>query len=144
MHKINKYENKMDTKKTDNKKEIVDSHNQKVINCKKLFLSEMVLCFASIIMYIIAMFMCAYAIEELNIVAVPVIIIVVSTILFFVICFMCLYFEYAIGVCHICGKCQHKYVPTFNQLCWAPHIGWTRYMRCPKCGKLSWQKKSFE
>lgn len=40
-----------------------------------------------------------------------------------------------------CRKCGHKYVPTFNSVLWAMHMGRTRYMRCPECHKKSWQKK---
>ena len=40
-----------------------------------------------------------------------------------------------------CGKCHHRYVPTFSSVLWAPHINRTRYMKCPECGKKSWNKK---
>ena len=40
-----------------------------------------------------------------------------------------------------CQKCGHRYVPTFNSVVWAMHIGRTRYMKCPECNKRSWQKK---
>ena len=40
-----------------------------------------------------------------------------------------------------CGKCGHKYVPEFKKMFFAPHIGRTRQMKCPNCGKISWQKK---
>ena len=40
-----------------------------------------------------------------------------------------------------CQKCGHRYVPTFNSVVWAMHIGRTRYMKCPECNKMSWQKK---
>ena len=40
-----------------------------------------------------------------------------------------------------CKKCHHKYVPTYKQVNFAMHFGRTRYMKCPKCGKKSWQKK---
>ena len=40
-----------------------------------------------------------------------------------------------------CKYCKHKYVPTYNAIGFAPHMGRTRYMRCPECGKKSWQKK---
>ena len=41
-----------------------------------------------------------------------------------------------------CKKCNHKYVPEkYEKLFFAPHIGRTRYMKCPKCDKKSWQKK---
>lgn len=40
-----------------------------------------------------------------------------------------------------CQECGHRYVPTYWSTNLAPHMGRTRYMRCPKCGKKSWQKK---
>lgn len=40
-----------------------------------------------------------------------------------------------------CGACGHKYVPTFSSVLWSMHMGRTRYMKCPECGKMSWQKK---
>lgn len=40
-----------------------------------------------------------------------------------------------------CKECGHRYVPTYKAVNLAPHIGRTRKMRCPKCGKKSWQKK---
>ncbi len=40
-----------------------------------------------------------------------------------------------------CQKCKHRYVPTYSSVLWAMHINRTRYMRCPKCHKKSWQKK---
>ena len=42
---------------------------------------------------------------------------------------------------YVCKKCGHHYVPTYQSVLWAPHINRTRYMRCPHCGKWSWQKK---
>ena len=41
-----------------------------------------------------------------------------------------------------CKNCGHKYVPTYKAVNLAPHMGRTRYMRCPKCEKKSWQKKT--
>jgi len=40
-----------------------------------------------------------------------------------------------------CQNCGHKYVPKYNSVFWAMHMGRTRYMKCPNCGKRSWQKK---
>ena len=40
-----------------------------------------------------------------------------------------------------CQKCHHKYIPTYSSVLWAPHINRTRYMKCPKCNKRSWNKK---
>ena len=38
-------------------------------------------------------------------------------------------------------KCHNKYVPKYSSVYFAMHLGTTRYMKCPKCGKRSWQKK---
>lgn len=40
-----------------------------------------------------------------------------------------------------CAHCHNKYVPTFSSVLWAMHVNRTRYMKCPECGKRSWQKK---
>lgn len=40
-----------------------------------------------------------------------------------------------------CSECGHKYVPTYKASIWSPHMGTTKYMKCPECGKRSWQKK---
>ena len=40
-----------------------------------------------------------------------------------------------------CAKCGHTYIPTYRSVNMAMHMGRTRYMKCPHCGKRSWQKK---
>ena len=40
-----------------------------------------------------------------------------------------------------CRKCHHKYVPKYSSVLWAMHFGRTRYMKCPECGEMSWNKK---
>lgn len=40
-----------------------------------------------------------------------------------------------------CQKCHHRYVPNFSSVFFAMHVNRTRYMKCPKCGQKSWQKK---
>ena len=65
---------------------------------------------------------------------------VLGFVLFFAGCFYALRIEQVAGY-YECKECGHKYVPTFKAVNLAPHTGRTRYMRCPKCGKKSWQKK---
>ena len=43
-----------------------------------------------------------------------------------------------------CKKCGHKHVPTYSAVFLAMHYGRSRYMKCPKCGKYSYQKKVIE
>ena len=40
-----------------------------------------------------------------------------------------------------CECCHHRYVPSYRQVILSMHRGRTRYMKCPVCGKRSWQKK---
>ena len=40
-----------------------------------------------------------------------------------------------------CQHCHHKYVPTYLNVLFAMHLGRTRFLKCPKCGKWSWNKK---
>ncbi len=40
-----------------------------------------------------------------------------------------------------CADCGHRYVPSYKSVLLSAHRGRTRHMRCPKCGKRSWQKK---
>lgn len=62
----------------------------------------------------------------------------------FVVCLIAMYFglkiEQEVGY-YECRKCHHKYIPTFSSVLWAMHFGRTRYMKCPKCRKWSWNKK---
>ena len=66
--------------------------------------------------------------------------IVLGFVIFFVGCFFALRIEQLAGY-YACKKCGHRYVPTFKAVNLAMHMGRTRYMRCPNCGKKSWQKK---
>lgn len=40
-----------------------------------------------------------------------------------------------------CANCGNRYIPKYGSVSMAMHAGRTRYMKCPKCGKKSWQKK---
>ena len=64
----------------------------------------------------------------------------IAVVFFFIFVFAMVRIEQVAGY-YECGKCNHKYVPSYSQVLWAMHMGRTRYMECPKCGKKSWQKK---
>lgn len=66
--------------------------------------------------------------------------IAVGFVLFIVGCTYALKIEQVAGY-YECAKCGHRYVPTYNSVLWSAHTGRTRYMKCPKCEKKSWQKK---
>ena len=55
-------------------------------------------------------------------------------------CFYALRIEQVAGY-YECKACKHRYIPTYKAVQLAPHMGRTRYMKCPRCNKKSWQKK---
>jgi len=67
--------------------------------------------------------------------------IIIGFILFFIGMTFSLKIEQTAGY-YECGKCHHKYVPTFVSVVLAPHINRTRYLKCPECNKRSWSKKT--
>ena len=66
--------------------------------------------------------------------------IVLGFVLFLAGCFCALRIEQVAGY-YECRECGHRYVPSYKAVNMAPHMGRTRKMRCPNCGKKSWQKK---
>ena len=40
-----------------------------------------------------------------------------------------------------CQCCKHRHIPRYATVFFAMHLHRARYMRCPRCNKLSWQKK---
>ncbi len=66
--------------------------------------------------------------------------IIFGFVLFFAGCFYAVRIEQVAGY-YECKHCKHRYVPTYKAVNMAMHINRTRCMRCPNCGKMSWQKK---
>ena len=61
-------------------------------------------------------------------------------IVFLIPCFYALKLEVSVGA-YKCKNCGHEIVPTYTQALNAMHMGFTRYLKCPKCNKRSWCKK---
>lgn len=40
-----------------------------------------------------------------------------------------------------CKHCGHTYIPTYSSVFFSAHLHFTRYLKCPKCNKWSWNKK---
>lgn len=69
-----------------------------------------------------------------------IVLIVFALVMIFTVAFIAVGIEQKAGY-YECQNCHHRYVPTYWQINLAMHMGRTRYMKCPKCGKRSWQKK---
>ncbi len=61
-------------------------------------------------------------------------------VLFIIPCFYALKLEVSVGY-YKCKNCGGEILPTYMQALNAMHMGTTRYLKCPKCGKRTWCKK---
>ena len=69
-----------------------------------------------------------------------IVLIAFALVMIFIVCFIAVGIEQKAGY-YECQNCHNRYVPTYWQVNLAMHTGRTRYMKCPVCGKRSWQKK---
>ena len=107
---------------------------------KLLFKIEWVLGYASSITLFVCVFVAAFV--EMPVYA-RILLIAFGLINFILGMHFCLVIEKEVGY-YKCGLCHHCHEPTLKQVYLAMHYGRTRYLRCPKCGKRSWHKKTLE
>lgn len=67
-------------------------------------------------------------------------IIVASTVLLVCAFFYALKLEVEAGY-YECKNCHHKFTIKYSTALIVPHVSTTRYLKCPKCGKITWCKK---
>lgn len=104
---------------------------------KRLLSAEVFIGFTATIILLALVFIAAFVQMEAWL---KVFLIVLGFVLFFAGCFYAVRIEQVAGY-YECRHCKHRYVPTYRSVNMAMHMGRTRYMRCPECGKKSWQKK---
>ena len=104
---------------------------------KRLLNIEIVLGFITSIFFITLIFVASF-VEMQN--WIRILLIVVGMVLFAVGIGYCLKIEQTAGY-YECSECGSKYVPSFKSVLFAMHLNRTRYLKCPECGKRSWQKK---
>ncbi len=104
---------------------------------KKMMMYEMVIGTSATISFLFTMLIAEFLVEEG---IYQHIIIAGAFVILLVGVFFALKIETETGY-YECGKCHHKYVPTFKAVFWAMHYGTTRYLKCPECHKRSWNKK---
>ena len=68
------------------------------------------------------------------------VVILAVVVVFLIPCFYALKLEVSVGA-YKCKKCGCEIVPTYKEALNAPHMGTTRYLKCPKCNKRTWCKK---
>ncbi|MBQ7452705.1 MAG: helix-turn-helix transcriptional regulator [Clostridia bacterium] len=116
---------------------LIEITKQKEDADRRLLKIEIVLGYICSIFFIALIFLASYIQMATWL---RVMLIVGGFVLFFIGCFVCVRIEQVAGY-YECKHCHHKYVPTYAQTNWAMHLGRTRYLKCPKCGKKSWSKK---
>ena len=104
---------------------------------KTIWTSMCVLMIVSIVGLLVGSFTAAFLIPEgvWQVVAM-----VGICIVFLVPCFYALKLEVSVGA-YKCKNCGHEIVPTYTEALNAMHMGFTRYLKCPKCNKRTWAKK---
>ena len=104
---------------------------------KKLLEVEVIIGVAILLMFIPSIIILSYADMQNSLRGA---LIAILTAFVVVVAFLLVKIEQIAGY-YECQKCHHKHVPTYWTTNLAPHMGRTRYMKCPKCGERSWQKK---
>ncbi len=118
-------------------KQLLEMAKKEEMQNKKLMMYEYVIGYSSTISFLTLIFVTSFLVENhiaqvsLFILAFALLIIGVS---------FALKIETETGY-YECQKCNHKYIPKYGKVYFAMHFGTTRYMKCPKCHKKSWQKK---
>ncbi|MCR5462105.1 MAG: helix-turn-helix domain-containing protein [bacterium] len=111
---------------------------QKEESDKRLLLSEYVLAIITILFLLAALGIVIFADMPLW---AKITIGIVGFIQFVIAATVCFRIEQKAGY-YECKHCHNKFVPTFKQVFFAPHMGRKRYMKCPNCGKKSYCKKT--
>lgn len=120
---------------------LMELQASKIRSDKRLLFTEIVVGIIGVFAFFVLLLSAAFLLKQDSTqIALPIIMIVSGVLILGVDCWICLFIEQKAGY-YVCEKCNHKHIPTFGQVFIAPHIGRTRYMKCPNCQKKSWQKK---
>ena len=119
-------------------KTLLEMAQKEEMQNKKLMMYENVIGFSSAISFLILIFVTSFLAEN-NIA--KIVLFILAFILLIIGVSVALKIETETGY-YECQKCHYKYVPKYSQVYFAMHSGTTRYMKCPKCNKKSWQRKT--
>ena len=116
---------------------LVTLKTQQEQSSKLLLTIESVLGVISLVSFMILIFIASYCDLATY---VRTILIVCGFVEFIIAMLFCTKIEKEAGF-YECANCHNKYIPSYNQVLFSMHFGRTRYMKCPKCHKRSWNKK---
>ena len=116
---------------------LVEMAKKEEIQNKKMMMYELVIGGLSTITFLVFIFTLSFAVEN-----------TVMRIILFILAFLILIIgiSFALKIetetgYYECKICHNKYIPKYSQVYFAMHYGTTRYLKCPKCNKRSWNKK---
>lgn len=124
----------------ENEKRLQQLQREKQSKDKLLLDIERVLGPISCAMFLAVWYLSVFIIYHLSQIVLPVVMMVIAFVLLAVAVCFCILIEQKAGY-YQCGKCDQKFVPTYNQTLWSMHFGRTRFLRCPHCHQKSWCKK---
>ncbi len=116
---------------------LLEMKKQKEETDREMLRLEIVIGYISSITFLILVFLASFV--EMNFV-IRILLIIGGSIVFTVGVINTIKIEQTAGY-YECDKCHYKYIPTYKSVLFSMHYGRTRYMKCPKCSKKSWNKK---
>ena len=116
---------------------IIHLQSLNVKNTKLLLTSEIIIGLFAALSLLVCVCVAAYL--DLAVWA-KILLIVCGFVVFLACVHFCVILEKDAGL-YECKHCGNKYIPSMSKMYLSMHMGRTRYMKCPKCGKYSWQHK---
>ena len=116
---------------------LIEFATKEKINNKRLFNAMYVIEIISIIADVSIVMLAQYFIMDTTL---QNIVCAISTIFCILVMFYGLKLEKDTGY-YECKECHYKFIPKYKEVLFTTHIGTTRYLKCPKCHKKSWDKK---
>ena len=123
--------------KTKAEENLVELAKQNTYKDRLLLRLEWVICMPAVIVMLALCCLASYL--EMP-TALRIVLIVVGFVYVIFVCAFAIKIEQKAGE-YECRKCGHRYEPKYSAVLMAMHSGRTRFMKCPKCEKWSWQKK---
>ena len=104
---------------------------------KTIWTSMIVMMTVSMVALFASLLVAAYLMPEGPL---QLVVILASCVLFLIPCLYALKLEVSVGA-YKCKNCGGEIVPTYTEALNAMHMGFTRHLKCPACGKRTWCKK---
>ena len=120
-----------------NEKLLLELAKQDEEKNKKLIFAEKIGLIISTIFYVGLILLASLTLKEGPLLGT---IIFLATLIFLITTLVWLELEVDAGY-YECKNCHNKFISNYKEALFAPHMGTTRYLKCPTCQKKNWSKK---